>query len=474
MADMRAMVRALRFARCSFLTSCLFTLSISAVSPGRAETITGTGFAVTFEGAVLTNNHVISECDSQIRARIEGTPEQYYVATVAARDENRDLALIKLQRRVSKSAEEKVRTVPRAIFRRGPPLLQGEKAITFGFPLRGLLATNGNLTLGNVSALSGIGDDHNYIQISTPVQPGNSGGPLYDGSGQVIGVVVAKLNALRVMLATGDVPQNVNFAVELGAVRQFLKQNKLDVADEDSVSDLPIPEIAIKAKLSTYLIECEAEETETATSRTPIPVPVAPKYADIPKPAVPEPQQQIPVALSRLKLSDIRRPFPGPYPQTFEIAISNAGSDPVSELTIAFRRASGGQCSTDLNEYDGFKRFSVNLLPGDSTTVTGAFSSQAASFCIVKALGPPVGLAACLNSNVPADVAIAACSSAIRSGEIEGTALIAAYFKRGIRYDDKEYLDRAIADYSEAIRLNPKLDYAFFRRCWAYSKKKRG
>jgi tetratricopeptide (TPR) repeat protein len=175
--------------------------------------------------------------------------------------------------------------------------------------------------------------------------------------------------------------------------------------------------------------------------------------------------------LSKLKLSDIRRPHRELYPQTFEIAISNAGSDQVSEVTIAFRRVSDGQCSTDLDEYDGFKKFSVNLLPGDSTTVTGAFSAQAASFCIVKALGPPVGLAACLNSNVTADVAIAACTNAIRSGEINGAGLIAAYFKRGVRYDDREDLDRAIADYSEAIRLNPKLDYAFFRRCWAYSKK---
>ena len=185
----------------------VLVLLLAGLEPAHTETVTGTGFAVTFDGVLITNNHVISECDSAIKARIDGTPDQYYVATVIGRDEIRDLAALKLQRRVGQGNQEPIRAIPRAIFRKGSPVLQGEKAIAFGFPLRGLLATNGNLTLGNVSALSGMGDDHNYIQITTPVQPGNSGGPIYDGSGHIIGVVVAKLNALRVMLATGDVPQ---------------------------------------------------------------------------------------------------------------------------------------------------------------------------------------------------------------------------------------------------------------------------
>jgi tetratricopeptide (TPR) repeat protein len=176
--------------------------------------------------------------------------------------------------------------------------------------------------------------------------------------------------------------------------------------------------------------------------------------------------------LSKLKFSDIRRPYPTLYPQIFEIAISNAGSDRVSELTIAFRRTQGQPCSRNLQEYDGFKRFTINLLPGDSVTVTGEFSAQAASFCIVRAVGPPVGLAACSNSAVAADVAIAACTSAIRSGDVQGTGLVAAYLYRGNRYADRGDDDRAIADYTEAIRLNSKSDYAFYRRSRIYAKRK--
>jgi hypothetical protein len=91
-----------------------------------------------------------------------------------------------------------------------------------GYPLSGLLATTANLSVGNVSALAGLDDDSRYVQISAPVQPGNSGGPLLDASGHLLGIVTAKLNAIRVARFTGDIPQNVNFALKVEVVRTFL------------------------------------------------------------------------------------------------------------------------------------------------------------------------------------------------------------------------------------------------------------
>src|SRR5262249_3283700 len=139
------------------------------------------------------------------------------------------------------------------------PLRAGEQAISYGFPLTGALSTKGNLTVGYVSALRGLGDDPRSIQITTPVQPGNSGGPLLDSSGNVIGVVSAKLDALRVMRATGDVPQNINFAIDLATLKRFLAANSVRVTPAPSTGDLRPADIGERAKLFTYLIECEAE-----------------------------------------------------------------------------------------------------------------------------------------------------------------------------------------------------------------------
>ena len=87
------------------------------------------------------------------------------------------------------------------------------RSATYGFPYHGLLSTSGDFTLGNVTSLAGMGDDTRFLQMSTPIQPGNSGGPLLDMSGAVVGVVVAQLSAVNMMLAGSSVPQNVNAGV---------------------------------------------------------------------------------------------------------------------------------------------------------------------------------------------------------------------------------------------------------------------
>ena len=117
------------------------------------------------------------------------------------------MALLKLEQR----------TETTAAFRIGRPPRAGESAVVFGFPLSQLLASTGNVTTGIVTALAGPLNDPHQIQISAPVQSGNSGGPVLDASGYLIGVVVSKLNAVR-----GDMPQNVNFAIKASTAANFL------------------------------------------------------------------------------------------------------------------------------------------------------------------------------------------------------------------------------------------------------------
>lgn len=170
----------------------------------------GTGFSVT-PGFVVTNEHVVSGC-----RRVEvHSADGRRAGAVVDTDDLVDLALV----RVTGLGGS---TVP---LRRPGSVRLGEAAYAFGFPLSGLLSNGGNFTNGVVSGLRGLRDSANEIQITTPVQPGNSGGAVIDASGQVIGVVVSKLNASAVARATGGITQNVNFAVSLSALADFLRRN---------------------------------------------------------------------------------------------------------------------------------------------------------------------------------------------------------------------------------------------------------
>jgi hypothetical protein len=100
-----------------------------------------------------------------------------------------------------------------------------------------------------------VGDNPNFIQITTPVQPGNSGGPLIDSGGNIIGVVAAKLNAIKYMRATGDVPQNVNFAIALGTLKSFMMAHGVQPNEAPTVRERSPADIGDSAKTFTFLIQ---------------------------------------------------------------------------------------------------------------------------------------------------------------------------------------------------------------------------
>ena len=90
----------------------------------------------------------------------------------------------------------------------------GDWVFTFGFPTKSILGSEPKFTEGSVSALSGVGGEASFLQISVPVQPGNSGGPLANERGEVVGVIAASAALEPFLKATGTLPQNVNWAVK--------------------------------------------------------------------------------------------------------------------------------------------------------------------------------------------------------------------------------------------------------------------
>jgi len=208
-------------------------------SPSAGSKKFGTGFVVSNQGHILTNNHVVAGC--RTLATRDGKALQ-----VLSRNANSDLAL--LQADFAPSAV--------AVFRAGPAPKLGDSVVAFGFPLPGLLSSDGNVSSGILSATSGLQTDVRFVQISAPVQPGNSGGPLFDSSGHVIGVVVAKLDAVKVAQVTGDVPQNVNFAVHWAEVRAFLDDAGVPYRKEVSQHPTTTRSTAAAATHVAVAIEC--------------------------------------------------------------------------------------------------------------------------------------------------------------------------------------------------------------------------
>ena len=214
----------------------------AAPSESESKETTGTGFFVSKAGYILTNAHVVEGCTS---VRIS-SPDGPVLSRIVARDAHNDLALLKTDFTPSKIVG----------LRTGVRL--GEKVAAFGYPLAGLLSTSGNFTLGNVTALTGIGDDTRYLQVSVPVQPGNSGGPLLDGNGNLVGVVTGKLDALKVMFVTkGDIPQNVNFAIKGSVAATFLESNSISFSVGSETVDMAPADLATLAKSLSVLIDCK-------------------------------------------------------------------------------------------------------------------------------------------------------------------------------------------------------------------------
>lgn len=201
----------------------------------------GTGFFISEKGDIVTNHHVVKGCTSINIKRQNATPEK---ATLIAEDPTNDLALLHTETGTGSHAALRVDT------------RLGEAVAAFGYPLSSVLASSGNFTLGNVTALAGLKNDTRFIQISAPVQPGNSGGPLLDSYGNVIGVVTSKLDAITALAAVGDIPQNVNFALRGSSLYAFLLTYGITPTIAVTTTQLEAPDLADRAASFSVAVTC--------------------------------------------------------------------------------------------------------------------------------------------------------------------------------------------------------------------------
>jgi len=208
-----------------------------------ASVLIGAGIVVSADGLVLTNQHVAQGCES-IAVIDEG--RERAMATVRGSDLANDLALLKADRQFTQIAS----------FRRDEPLQAGEAVTVVGFPLASVLGFEPNVTFGYVSATGGLRGDSTRFQISAPIHKGNSGGPILDQGGQVIGIVTSKLNAVEIQKRTGDLPQNISFGVRAEVARAFLERHLAVVPDGAAGPKLENTEVAKIGRSITVLVAC--------------------------------------------------------------------------------------------------------------------------------------------------------------------------------------------------------------------------
>jgi hypothetical protein len=370
------MSRAARFA------VALVVASLWPGAPAFAQAIrTGTGFAVSTATHIVTNAHVATGCRT-LRV-LQGTASA--PTTLLAWDDKVDLALLQTD----------LRTPRIAALRSTPAVRLGEPVVSFGFPLAGSLSKEGNLTTGNVSALAGLRDDPTYLQMTAPVQPGNSGGPLLDSAAHVIGVVTAKLDAVAIAKRTGDIPQNVNFAIKTEVLRPLLRTN--GVAFDEEVSDraLPTADIADLARGFTVQVECvPGRSTQPQPSRvqvTPSPAPPV-SAAPIETPAA-GPNAPAPVVadadreplMQQVQLIAVRTPYPTTAPQTRELTIANRSDQNVYKVTVGWLDRSLERCPSSPSAYSGRRELYVSVKAGEQGRTMGNFPANAKLFCVIDA-----------------------------------------------------------------------------------------
>jgi S1-C subfamily serine protease len=197
-------------------------------SPAPTASISsGTGFVVNEDGYVMTASHVVVAATRIMLTLSDGSRVP---ARIVGGAPTTDISVLKIDRTLSSHLDISDNT----------SLQPGDSVFTLGFPLVGELGTEPKFTDGSVSSLSGFGGDRGFFQLSVPIQPGNSGGPVVDREGRAVGVVSSTAAASYFYKRSGSMPQNVNWAADAALARGLFpppsSQNSVPKSRRDAIA----------------------------------------------------------------------------------------------------------------------------------------------------------------------------------------------------------------------------------------------
>lgn len=203
----------------------------------------GSGFLVSAPDLAVTAFHVVDGADDiQVRTATGATRP----AIVVAADTENDIAVLRLQ--------GEFLNIPALSIRSSGSVKKGQGILALGYPLSSVQGREVKATDGIISSLSGLGGAQSHMQVSAPIQPGSSGGPLLDRVGNVIGVVIATMDPIKTLRATGAIPQNVNFAIKSDYVLRLLRDNGIIAATASKQSSQRTEDIVAAVEPSVLQI----------------------------------------------------------------------------------------------------------------------------------------------------------------------------------------------------------------------------
>jgi S1-C subfamily serine protease len=202
----------------------------------------GTGFLISSQGYIVTNSHVISNSKKITVRGVEGDLNKKYPAKLVADDKTNDIAVLQID-----LSGLKIDTLPYSI--RSLGVETGEEIFVLGYPLKKIMGEEVKLTDGIVSSKSGYQGSSSTYQVSAGVQPGNSGSPLFDKKGNLIGIINGKL----------EHTESVNYAVKITYLKALLETSDIpsDLNKSPSTNPVSLVEVAKKYSRYIYIIENE-------------------------------------------------------------------------------------------------------------------------------------------------------------------------------------------------------------------------
>jgi S1-C subfamily serine protease len=215
-----------------------------------------------FKDHVITNQHIVSDCG---KVTVGDNAKRQVTANVLETDRRNDLALLRISNMKMASVETKflisklgITVVPLASdgLLRSEDVELGEDVLVSGYPYGEIFSNTIKVAKGIVSANRGLGDDTGQFQMDAAVQPGSSGGPIYDENGNTVGVVVAQLNKMKFAKTVGSMPENVNFGIKASTVRQFLTSSGLPTKWSKRSKRMSTKQLAKIAKNQTVMVVC--------------------------------------------------------------------------------------------------------------------------------------------------------------------------------------------------------------------------